>query len=182
MKKIFTLLFLSTFLFTSCSDEGPQGPQGPAGPAGPAGIDGYGTVIDFENVDLNEGNNYEFGMAFDDHDIEVFETDAVLVYIKDGEDGTADGLPVEIFRPLPQTYYIDGGAVQYNYEFTFFNVWVFMEGTADLSQLGAEFTDDLVIRIVILPADFAASIDTSNMSAVMKAMNVQEKNVKKASL
>lgn len=182
MKRIFTLLFLSTFLFTSCSNEGPQGPPGPEGPAGPVGDDGFGTVIDFENVDLNAGTNYTFQMNFDEEGIEVFETDAVLVYIKDGEDGTADGLPVEIFRPLPQTYYVDGEAVQYNYEFTFFDVWVFLEGTADLSTLGTAFTEDLVVRIIVLPADFAATLDTSNMNNVLKAMDVQEKDVKKASL
>lgn len=90
-------------------------------------------------------------------------------------------MPVEIFRPLPQTYYVDGAAVQYNYEFTFFNVWVFMDGTADLSTLSSAFTDDVVLRIVVLPAEFAENINTSNMEAVLQSLEIQEKDIKKAS-
>lgn len=178
MKKIFTLLFVSVFALSSCtSDDGVQGPQGPEGPQGPPGDDGYGTVIDFEGVDFNEGNNYEFGMDFNDEGIEVYESDAVLVYLKVGEDGTADDLPVEVFRPLPQTYYVDGEAVQYNYEFTFFNVWVFMDGTADLGSLDPAYTDDQIIRIIIVPAEFAATVDTSNMNAVLEAMDFQKEDI-----
>ncbi len=178
MKKLLTLMLCSMFLFTSC---GTDGPPGPPGPPGEDGFDGFGTVIDFENVDFTEANNYEFVMAFNEYDIDVFESDAVLVYLKVGEDGTADGLPVEVFRPLPQTYYVNGEAVQYNFEFTFFNVWVFMDGTADLGLLDPAYTDDQILRIIVVPAEFAETINTSNMDAVLKSLDIQETDIKKAS-
>ncbi|MGA9326753.1 MAG: hypothetical protein WBV47_11945, partial [Salegentibacter sp.] len=54
MKKIFSLLFLTSFLFTACSgDQGPIGPQGPQGPQGPPGEDGlYGYTFE-ETIDMN---------------------------------------------------------------------------------------------------------------------------------
>lgn len=179
MKNIFTLLFISAFILTSCSDEGPQGPQGPPGEPGEGGF--IGTVIDFENVNFTDANSFEFRMAFNDYNIDVFETDAVFVYLKVDEDGDADGLPVEVFRLLPQTYYVNGQAVQYNYEFTFFNVWVFMDGTADLGSLDPTYTSNQVIRIVVIPAEFAESIDTFNMDDVLKSLEIHEEDIKKAS-
>jgi len=183
MKKLFSILFMTTFLFTACSDDGERGPQGPVGPQGPAGEDGLiGTTIEFEGIDFTEGNDYSALINFDENGVEVFESDAVLVYLKDGEDGTADGLPVEVFRQLPQTYYVEDGEVQYNFDFTFFDVRIFMNGTADLSALDPVFTEDQVIRIVIVPADFAedTGVDVSSYNAVMNALDLSESDVKKA--
>ena len=102
MKKIITLLFVSAFAFTSCSDDGAVGPQGPQGPQGPEGAPGpLGQVIDISG-DFTAANEYSLSLNFDEQGIEVFESDAVLVYLKTGEDGTADGLSVEVFRLIPQ--------------------------------------------------------------------------------
>ena len=107
MKKIFTLLLISVFVLTSCNNDGPIGPQGPQGPQGPAGADGLiGTVIDLQGS-FNSTNNYNLTLDFNTEGIEVFESDVVLVYLKTGEDGTAGGLPVEVFSMLPHTEFID---------------------------------------------------------------------------
>ena len=183
MKKLFSILFMSTFLFAACSSDGDQGPQGPEGPQGPPGEDGLiGTTIEFEGIDFNEENDYSAFIDFNENDIEVFESDAVLVYLKDGEDGEADGEPVEVFRQLPQIYYVDNEEVQYNFDFTFFDVNIFMDGTADFSALDPAYTDDQVIRIVVVPADFAedTGVDVSNYNAVMNALDLKEQDVKKA--
>lgn len=184
MKKIVTLLFISIFAFTSCSDDGAVGPQGPEGPQGPPGGLEFAQVLEYEGVNFTAGNNYSFEVDFTQEGIEVFESDAVLVYLKVREDGVADGLPVEVFRPLPQTYYENGEAVQYNYEFTFFNVWIFMDGTADLGSLDPSYTDDQILRIVVVPAEFAetSGVDLSNMNAVMKALNIEQKDITKKKL
>jgi len=183
MKKLFSILFIATFLFAGCSGDGERGPQGPEGPQGPPGENGLiGTTIEFEGIDFNEENDYSALINFDDNDIEVFESDGVLVYLKVGEDGTADGLPVEVFRQLPQTYYVEDGEVQYNFDFTFFDVSIFMDGTADFSNLDPSFTQDQVIRIVIVPSDFAETtgVDVSSYKAVMNALDLKESDVKKA--
>lgn len=179
MKRIFTLMFVSVFAFTSCSDDGQIGPQGPQGPQGPPGEGGeLAQVIDITG-DFSEGNNYTLTLDFNAEDLEVFETDAILVYLKDGEAGEADGLPVEIFRPLPQVYYVESGEVQYNYEFTFFQVDIFMEGTANFDELDAAFTQDQVFRVVIVPGEFAenSGVDLSNMDAVLNALDIQNSEI-----
>ncbi len=178
MKKIFTLLFITTFIITSCSDEGPQGPQGPPGEPGEGGF--IGSVIDIEG-DLTAGNNYELFVDFDEAGVEVFETDAVLVYRKIGEDGTAGGAPVEVFRMLPQTYFLDGGALQYNFDFTFFDIFIYIDGTVDFASLDAEYTQNQLFRIIVVPADFAASgIDLSNMNGVLNALDINSNDVIRA--
>ncbi|MCM4161196.1 collagen-like protein [Antarcticibacterium flavum] len=183
MKKIFTLLFMSVFALTSCSNDGPQGPPGPPGPQGPPGPGGgdaeIGTVIDLVGT-FNAANDYSLLLDFNEENIEVFESDAVLVYMKTGEDGTADGAPVEVFRMLPQTYYINGEALQYNFDFTFFDVLIFLDGTVDLASLDTDYTNDRVFRVVIVPAEFAETMDTLNIDAVLKSLDIQEMDIKKA--
>lgn len=182
MKKIFTLLFMSAFVFTSCSNDGGVGPQGPPGPPGPPGEDGLiAKVIDIEG-DFNAGNEYSLSVDFNTNDIEVFETDVVLVYLKTGEDGEAGGAPVEVFRQLPQTYYIDGQVLQYNFDFTFFDVLIFLDGTIDFATLDDSYTQDQVLRVVVVPAEFftTSGVDMSNMKAVLNAFEIESKDIKKA--
>jgi hypothetical protein len=182
MKKIFTLLFMSVFALTSCSSDGPQGPPGPPGPPGEPGEGGFiGSVIDVEG-DFTAGNNYELFLDFDGAGLEVFETDAVLVYRKIGEDGTTtDGLPIEVFRMLPQTHFLDGGTLQYNFDFTFFDIFIYLDGTVDFETLDSQYTQDQVFRIVVVPAEFAETMDTSNINSVLKSLDIQESDIKKAS-
>jgi hypothetical protein len=176
MKKIFTLLFCSAFAFTSCSDDGAVGPQGPPGEDGL-----LATVFDVEG-DFTAANNYELTINFNNQGVEVFETDAVLVYLKVGEDGTAGGAPIDVFRMMPQTYFINGNQLQYNFDYTFFDILVFLDGTVDLATLDATFTQDQMFRVVIIPGGFAATsgVDLTNMEAVLNALDIQPGDVQKA--
>lgn len=178
MKKLITLLFVSVFTLTSCSNDGPVGPPGPPGPPGePGGLE-FAQVVEYESVNFTADNSYSFEVNFNDAGLEVFETDAVFVYMKTGEDGTADGLPVEVFRLLPQTYFLDEGVLQYNYDFTFFEVLVFLDGTIDFASLDAQYTNNRVFRIVVVPAEFANSgVDMSNMDAVLKELKINDQNI-----
>lgn len=179
MKKLLSLLTLSVFLFTSCSTDGERGPQGPIGPEGPPGADGLiGIVYDVPAVDFTEDNEYGVEIAYEDFtDEEVFESDVVLVYLRTGQDGEADGEPVYVWRLLPQTYYVDGGTMQYNYDYTFFSTFIFLDADVELSSLGTAFTDDQYFRIAIVPAAFAESNDVSNYSEVMKALQVEQRDI-----
>lgn len=181
MKKMITLLFISVFALTSCGDDGPVGPQGPQGPQGLDGEDGLiGTVIDLPGS-FTAANDYSLSLDFNAEGIEVFESDVVLVYLKTHEDGEAGGLPVEVFRMLPQTYFIDGKILQYNFDFTFFDVLIFLDGTVDPADLDASYTANQKFRIVVVPAEFAetSGVDMSNMKAVMNALDIQPEDIKK---
>ena len=165
MKRIITMLFCTMFVMASCSSDGPPGPPGPEGPAGAPGP--LATVFDVE-VDFTAGENYEAVIDFNEMGVEVFESDVVLVYLKVGEDGTAGGAPVEAFRMLPQTYFINGEQLQYNYDYTFFDILVFLDGTVDFATLDPSFLNNRILRIAVIPAEFASSLDVNNIDAVLK--------------
>lgn len=174
MKKIFYLLTVISFTLASCSgDEGPVGPQGPPGEAL------LGTVFDIEG-DFTAANDYSIVVDYADFtDVEVFESDVVLVYLMVGTDGEAGGEDVPVWRLLPQTYYVEGGTMQYNYDYTFFDVNIFLDGDVDLSTLDPVFTNDQVFRIAILPAEFAETtgVDVTNYQEVMSALKLRESEI-----
>ena len=143
MKRLLSLITLVFFSLSSCSSDDGMGTPGPQGPPGEPGEDGLiGTVFEVEG-DFTAANDYTLFAEYADFtSAEVFESDVVLVYLRVGEDGTADGEPVYVWRLLPQTYYVDGGTVQYNYDYTFFDVNIFLDSNLDLGTLGAAFTQD----------------------------------------
>ncbi|MGB7785663.1 MAG: collagen-like protein [Salinimicrobium sp.] len=179
MKKLFYLFSIISLSLASCSS-GDEGPVGPPGPQGPPGADGLiGTVFDV-TADFNAGNDYSALVTYSDFtDVEVFETDVVLVYLRVGQDGEAGGEPVYLWRLLPQTYYVDGGTMQYNYDYSYFDVNIFLNGDVELSGLGSVFLDDQVFRVAIVPADFAQTtgVNVADYNAVMSAMKVDTQDI-----
>lgn len=149
LRNIFTLLIISSFMF-SC-DEGPQGPQGfdgPQGPQGEAGEEGFTFeyVVDFQDPD------YSVLLSFP-IEFTMLESDVAVVYALWGTE-IVEGTELEIWRQLPQTVFTDNGLLQYNFDFTIADVSVFLESEFPLSTLGPDLTDDWVIRVVVLPAQF----------------------------
>ncbi len=189
MKKIITLLCLGLIMVSCTSDsvQGPPGPVGPSGPEGPSGVNGYiGSAIDLTG-DFNAANDYTLSLFFNETNVEVFESDAILVYVKAADGQVVDGTPVEIFRALPQTYFQQGKTVQYNFDFTFLDVFIFLDGinsdgtALDYAALDSSFRLNQKFRIIVVPAEFAqsrqANLDLADMNAVMKALNIKESDV-----
>ena len=189
MRKVsFVLSALITLFMVSC--EGPIGPPGFDGLDGLDGRDGQdgqdgvnilGTVIDIEGDFVADDYSifYEFPQT-----VEVFESDVVLVYLLWDQTTDADDQPVDIWRLLPQTRILDQGLLQYNYDFTFFDVNIFLEADFDLGTLLPGDTDNQVFRIAILPAELLAGsrLDRSNIKAVMNALGASEEDVVKVQL
>ncbi|MCX2719976.1 collagen-like protein [Lentiprolixibacter aurantiacus] len=178
MKKVSLLLALiATVFFVSC--EGPAGPPGFDGLDGLDGLDGVnilGQVIDIEGTfDFN--NDYTLFYEFP-NSVEVFESDVVLVYILWGQTEDNNGDPVDIWRLLPQTRLLNQGILLYNYDYTFFDVNIFLEADFDLETLLPGDTDNQVFRIAIVPAEFAQSrLDRTNVEQVMNLLKVEEKDI-----
>jgi hypothetical protein len=179
MKQIKLLLgSLLAILILSC--EGPSGPPGPPGFDGVDGVDGVnilGQVLEIEGS-FSPGNDYSLFYEFPTT-IEVFESDVVLVYILWDQTVDGNGEAVDIWRLLPQTRILNQGLLQYNYDFTFLDVSVFLESDFDLGTLAPGDTDNQIFRIAIVPAEFAqgAKLDTSNIVEVMNSLNVSEEEV-----
>lgn len=161
MKKLYILLSIMMLAISGCYyDEGNRGPRGYDGRDGIDGVDGEESYV-FE---------YEFSFTAPDYsvllnlpnDFTMYDSDVALVYFlwEVTEDGT------EVWRSLPQTLYFSDGTLVYNYDFTKFDVSVFLDGTVNLDGLGANTTDNWIARVVVVPAQFAGRIDYSNYQAV----------------
>ena len=186
MKKLNLFLgTLVTIFFISC--EGPQGPAGFDGFDGAPGQDGadgvniLGQVVDIEGT-FTLDNDYSIFYEFP-QSIEVFETDVVLVYMLWDVTEDGNGESVDIWRLMPQTRIIDQGLLQYNYDYTFFDVNIFLESDFDLATLPAGDTDNQVFRIAVLPAESTTGkLDTSNVNSVMAHLGVSEESIQKVTL
>jgi hypothetical protein len=149
MKKLVSLL--SVLLVMSCViEEGVDGRDGRDG----------GLIVSsaFEiAVDFNAQNDYQF---VEPYGFDVFEYDVTFVYVLwEIENGN------EIWRLLPQGTVFNGGAtLSYNFDFTQTDVKLFIEGTADFDALDPVWTQNVVFRIVVVPADNVSGLDNPEMS------------------
>ena len=58
----------------------------------------------------------------------------------------------------PIAVFIGGATLNYNFDFTQTDVKLFLEGTADFDNLNTVWTQDVVFRIVVVPADNVSSL------------------------
>jgi len=183
--KAYSIFFCSLLLLAVFACEGPIGPEGPPGAPGPQGPKGdpgvniLGAVFEVE-TDFNAANSYAAGFTFPADEIEVFESDIVLVYLL--WDVTNNG--EAIWRPLPQTVFHEVGTFQYNYDFTFFDVNFFLDAAEgyDFSALGNEYTQDQLFRVVIVPADFVEAngrYDFSDYEKTVQRFGLDDSSVKR---
>lgn len=165
MNKFYTLLFFVIVIISCEGTVGPPGPQGVPGEDGAGGL--IGQVIEVE-ADLNAATNFEYFVELPS-DIEVYESDVVVVYrLMEVFDG------LDVWEPLPQTIFRNDDILLYAFDYTLFDVRLFLDGTVDFNKLDPNDTDDLIFRIAVIPADFAQSVNLMKMDDVMKAMDVKD--------
>ncbi|WP_372948044.1 hypothetical protein [Mariniphaga sp.] len=174
------ILVFALAVLTSCTGEpGPPGRDGTDGQNGQDGESFLGSVFEIEG-DFTSQNDYTLYFQFPSN-ITVYDTDVVLVYIlwEVVEDNSGDLL--DVWRLLPQTVVLDEGVLQYNFDYTFADVQVFLEGTLDFNTLLPAETDNQVFRIVVFPADFIVqkSLDVSDYNMMMKSLGVKKDLVQK---
>lgn len=176
MKKLAFLYVLSlSTLFTSCT--------GPAGIDGRDGIDGkdggieYAKILQF-TADFNEDNGYAETFVFPNN-VEVFKTDVIMVYIKWKEETLNSGEVVNVWRALPQTTFMNDGSFVYNFDYTYVDIKMFLEGNYDYATLNDDYSKNQVFRVAIIPAENAVSMqyDFSSLPAVMQNMNITTKDI-----
>lgn len=171
MKKILLLLSISFALIASKGNDGRQGPPGPPGGGGE-----IGHIYDID-VDFTSQNDYSIISEFP-LSVEVFETDVVMVYLLEDQVSDPSG-PVDVWSPLPQTFYLDyGDEVVYNFNHTFFDVNLFLDGNGNLNNLGPEFTRNQIFRIVILPANEVSNLQTDTYQNLKEDLVRQDKKLK----
>lgn len=108
----------------------------------------------------------------------IFNSDVVLVYHL-----FSDANGVDIWRPMPQTYYMsDGGALDYNFDFTTSRVSIFLGANFELANLSGAWTQNQTFRIVIVPGSFSKTLKSNDFSAVIKALNIKESQIQKINM
>lgn len=143
MKKILLLLSLSSLLLlSSCYIENDNTQVASLSQV-------FETTVDFTN-----SNDYS-QLVNIPMDIEVYESDVILVYwledvISDGTGGTFD-----VWTALPQTIYTTQGSFQYSFNHTFIDVFLFLQGDINLDSLSSNLTNNQTFRIAIVGAEFA---------------------------
>ncbi|MFD0863225.1 hypothetical protein ACFQ1M_13510 [Sungkyunkwania multivorans] len=145
--------------------------EGDPGPPGRDGLDGLpGPLAQvFEvQIDFTAANNFEFLVSFPSN-IEVFDSDVVAAYILDEVDNGVD-----IWEPLPQTLFLGNDILIYGYDFSSSDINFFIDGTIDPSTLDPIYTDDVIFRVAIIPAEFARSLDLSNFQSIMNELKIQD--------
>ena len=181
MKRITSFISIVLILFFAAC-EGPAGPPGPPGFDGLDGLDGLnilGQTLEIEGT-FSPENDYTLFFEFP-QEVEVFESDIVLVYILWAQTEDGNGEAVDIWRLLPQTRLLPQGVLQYNFDHTFFDVSIFLESDFDLGSLEPGDTDNQIFRIAVVPSDFAdtGDIDLLNLKSVMSGLNIDEEDVVK---
>lgn len=168
MKNLILFLALSSgLIFTSCT-----GDPGPPGPQGEPGVNILGQVFEV-TVDFTPGNDFSRLIQFPSN-VEVYESDVVMVYLlEDVVQG--NGGSIDVWSQLPQTFFVNQGTLVYNFDHTFLDVRLFLDGNFDLSTLGSAFTDDQTFRIAVVPSEFAS--DHMSMNELMRILNVDASQI-----
>ena len=165
MKKIL-LLFSAVAMLALQGCEGPQGPPGPPGPIFEAEV--------FEVTrSFAPNNNFSSLITLNPP---MLDSDVVLVYLLWDVDGNTP-----IWRLMPQTVQLNEGDLQYNFDFTAFDINLFLS-SADfpLTILGPQWTQNQTFRVVIIPGTFgSARVDFNDYNAVMNMLSLSEKDVVK---
>ena len=131
---------------------GLAGCEGPEGPPGEPGVNILGYTTEF-TVNFNDSN--EFLYEFINDGIEVFESDAVLVYRSEATVSDPSG-PIDVWTPMPQTIdFNTGEELVYNFDHTFRDVLIKLEGNFDLNTLSPEYYQNQLFRVVVVPSEFA---------------------------
>jgi hypothetical protein len=166
MKKIITAFAITAALiFTAC--------EGDQGPPGEDGINILGNVFE-TTVNFTVNNDYS-NLITIPNNIEVFESDVILVYLLEDVVPDGQGGSLDVWSQLPQTFFPGQGTLVYNFDHTFIDVRLFLGADFDLNTLGSQFTNDQTFRIAILPADFANA--ELEMSDLLETINVSENTI-----
>jgi len=170
MKKIAIVMLIGVILIACSGDDGVDGIDG---------VNITGQIIEIEGS-FTANNNYGISFAFP-NTVEVLESDVVLIYLLYDQKPDNNAIASDVWRLLPQTVILDQGLLQYNYEHTFFDVDIFLDGDFDLSTLLAGDTENQVFRIAILPADSLgdASLNANDFNAVLEKLSVSEREIER---
>lgn len=131
-------------------------------------FDTYSETIDLNNVNMGlDANTGRYAVLFP-LEPAIFSSDVILAYRWTNDDG------FWVWQPVPRTIYLnDGNEVDYDFNFNENSVLIYADATFNLAS-APEFINNQTFRVVIVPSDFAASINTNDYDEVMSALRQWE--------
>lgn len=174
MKKIVTLfVFVSLVAFSSCTttEEYYDGED----------YDTYPEAFEIENVNLSKvaDNEYNLKSTFQ-YEIggNLYDDETVLIYRLTSTINST----TPVWQLIPRTiYFTNNNELDYDYDFSKVDFIITARGNYVL-QNTPEYIRDQTFRVVIIPSDLAASMDTTNYTEVMKTLKISESQVQKVKL
>lgn len=139
--------------------------------------------VDYDTIsEVFEIKNIDFGYnTVDGFNIyqkltpKILASDVVLIYRLSG---TIDS-NTPIWQLIPRTLYLTNGReIDYDFDFSREDFTIFARGNYDL-ETTPSYLDNQTFRIVIVPGNFAKTIDKNNFDAVITALNVNENQIQK---
>ncbi len=133
-------------------------------------------VFELRNVNFsyNSIDGYTIYRTFSP---QIYASDVILIYRMAG---TIDA-NTPIWQQIPRTLYLPQGELDYDFDFSKEDFTIYAGGTYDLATTPSYITNE-TFRIVIVPGYFsnkmAHKVDLSDYSAVVKAFNIDDKNIK----
>lgn len=169
MKKILTLFaVVGLMAFTSC-----EGPEGPPGRDGENALMPQAFEIE-TNFSFNPTDGYIISDSFSKYlGGDLYKDESVLVYRLEGTNSAGS----DVWQLIPTSvFFANGESITYDYNFSIQSFTIFVGG----DNIGGRpaYINNQVFRFVIIPADFGASLNKSNYLEVMKALNLNESQVK----
>jgi hypothetical protein len=155
IKTIAALLFMTVVLI-SCGGRGPVGPEGPPGPPGPEILP---TSFEF-NATLSPNNDFIYINSIP-NEIDVFDSDVIIAFVLEDYIEQDD---LEVWRQLPITEFNSKGTVLFDFDYTLIDVRVFLDANYILTS--SDGYQDVLIRAVHIPANFAAKMKTGSLKNV----------------
>ncbi len=136
----------------------------------------YDTISEVFEVTTSFGTNNDFSRLVT-FNPPIYNSDMVLVYhLYDVVNGS------DVWRLMPQTYYFDNGAeLDYNFDFTRYDVNLFLDSNFNLDSFSSAWTQNQTFRIVVVPAAFTnrSVVDYSDYNATIKMLGYEKSTIKK---
>ncbi|MFA9190026.1 hypothetical protein AAGV28_01480 [Flavobacterium sp. FZUC8N2.13] len=174
MKKIITLfaVVVGLFAFSSCTTTDDNFQED---------FDTYPYAFEIKNVDLGRVADNEYNLRstfqFEIND-NLRDDETVLIYRLTSTINSN----TPVWQLIPRTIYFNNGDLV-DYFFDFSKVDFFITARANFNLLNRrEYIDDQTFRIVLIPSDLAATMDTNNYLEVMNTLKLSENQVKKVKL
>lgn len=159
MKKIIFIFMCATgMLFLN----GCTGPEGPRGPQGNPGTSIISEVFEITGS-FSSNNDYSIGVTLNPA---IYSSDVVLVYELSGSHNGND-----VWTPLPIVYYFGSGDLRYFFDFSRYDIQIYLDTNLNPANLPDHFRINKTFRVVIVPGYFSTlGVDMNDLDAVMQKL------------